>query len=253
MEPDDNFAPFRFAILTDFHLLKRGMDRTRKAIEDINGRPDLAFVLLLGDFIWPGPMAELKALLSSLRVPYHAVPGNHDAARIGEYQAEFGPLYGSFEHRSCLFVGLWNAVPALTATDARHGELDADQDAWLVDTLRRARKRRPPYRRVFLYAHVPPLPPEGQADPEFRMTPAASARLYERCRQFRVDACFFGHVHYEEAFEHDGTRFIVAPSVIWNLDRSAGPDAESWVKTDRGGYQIVQVGQDAVHQEIQWI
>jgi len=250
---DQGFEPFRFAILTDLHLLKRGMDKTRKAIEDINGRPNLAFVLLLGDFIWPGPMAELKAVFSRIRLPYHAVPGNHDAARIGEYADEFGPLYEAFEHRGCLFIGLWNGVPALRQAGARHGELDPDQEAWLVETLRRAQKRRPSYRRIFLYAHVPPLPAGGSADPEFRMTPALSGRFYEWCRQFHVDACFFGHVHYDEAFEHDGTCFITTPSLIWNLDRSAGPDAESWTKTDRGGYQIVRVGRDAIRGEIQWI
>ena len=95
------FTPFRFAVLADPHMFKRGQDKVEMAIADVNARGDLAFVLLLGDFIWPGPMRRLRDLLETLDVPYHAVFGNNDAERIDEYQAEFGPLYGAFTYRSC--------------------------------------------------------------------------------------------------------------------------------------------------------
>jgi 3',5'-cyclic AMP phosphodiesterase CpdA len=251
MQSEENgFAPFHFAVLTDPHLLKRGTPRLESAITQINARDDLSFVLILGDFVWAEPITKLKALLSRIRIPYHVVLGNHDAGRIQEYEAEFGPLYGAFEYRDCLFIGLWNAIPALHEPAARDGDMDGEQETWAVQTLRRARERD---RRIFIYTHIPPRAPGEVRDPDFRMRTALSDKFYQWCREFSVDACLFGHVHYDEVFESGGTQFITTPSLIWNLEGRDDGDVANWTKTDRGGYRIIHVGAEDLRDEIHWI
>ena len=113
------FSPFAFAVIADPHLEtpdQRGVEKMRQVIDKINQQADIAFVLVLGDLIWHQPLSELKALLANLQVPSHLVLGNHDAPMIADYGHEFGSVYYTFEYAGCLFVGLWNAVPAAQIT-----------------------------------------------------------------------------------------------------------------------------------------
>jgi outer membrane protein assembly factor BamB/predicted phosphodiesterase len=73
---------FRFAWLTDTHVgSETGEEDLRRSVRDINALNGISFVILSGDVTEMGTTKELrlaKSILDSLRVPYYAIPGNHD-------------------------------------------------------------------------------------------------------------------------------------------------------------------------------
>jgi len=245
------FEPFRFAVITDPHLADAPAEASRakfeRAIADINAQEDIAFVLCLGDLLWPGPMEDLRRLLETIRPPLHLVPGNGDWPRTAEYEAAFGPPYHAFEHNGCLFVGLWTTQ----RSGAHVGELGVRQEGWLVDTL--AEAGRAGTQRIFVYAHVPPPPPGSPTDPQLRIVPDLARRLYDLFSMRGVGACFFGHIHQNEVFEHRNIKFISTPSVNWNFDTRFGYLMRDWVKADFGGYRVVRVDRRGVADDLRWL
>tara|TARA_Y100000588_G_scaffold388984_1_gene490556 strand:+ start:1505 stop:2308 length:804 start_codon:yes stop_codon:yes gene_type:complete len=241
------FSPFAFAVIADPHLEtpdQRGVEKMRQVIDKINQQADIAFVLVLGDLIWHQPLSELKALLANLQVPSHLVLGNHDAPMIADYGHEFGSVYYTFEYAGCLFVGLWNAVPALSEPRSHEGDLDDAQITWMERTLRNATRRQPSYRHTFLFMHVPPNH-DGVEDRSLRMRSPTTELLYRWCKQFSVTACFFGHIHREESFSLADTQFITTASLNWNFP-DAGTSNED---QDFGGYRTVRVHERSITHE----
>ena len=234
------FTPFDFAIIADPHLdspEQRGVEKMRQAIEKINNQPNIEFVLIVGDLIWHQSIDQLKALLSGLRVPCHLILGNNDAQRVQEYEQEFGSLYYTFEHASCLFVGLWNSVPAIAEPGNHDGDMDEVQIAWTESTLKAAAEHEPPYQHIFIFAHIPPNR-EAQVKQSLRMRPPVAKRFFRWCREFSVTACFFGHIHEEECFALAGTKFITTASLNWNFLNESKSKAD---RGDFGGYRVVRV------------
>ena len=141
------FTPFDFAIIADPHLdspEQRGVEKMRHVIKKINNQPNIEFVLIVGDLIWHQSIDQLKALLSELRVPCHLILGNNDAQRVQEYEQEFGSLHYTFEHASCLFVGLWNSVPAIAEPGNHDGDMDEVQIAWTEKYTQSSRRESTP-------------------------------------------------------------------------------------------------------------
>lgn len=230
----DSFVPFTFALVADPHLGRAAsIERFARAVEALNAdpaRPEL--VLVLGDIIWPPsrPLAEMRALLDRLEPAWFLAWGNNDFRRLGDYQREFGPLYYSFEHRNCLFIVLWNGWPAGGPRQTNHeGDIDEIQFRWLEATLAGTRSREEPYTHIFLFAHIPP-PPDIDGGGNMYLRPAPSRRLAELCGRYRVSGAFFGHLHREESFQHEGTLYLTTA----DLQRSAG-------RTPGPGYRLVDV------------
>ena len=75
-------SPFTFALITDTHVgSPENNEDLRRSVQDINLQKDIAFVIVSGDVTEFGSYDELrtaKQLLNDLRVPYYAIPGNHD-------------------------------------------------------------------------------------------------------------------------------------------------------------------------------
>lgn len=72
-----------FAVLSDTHLgsYAYALDDLNKAIDDINARPDIQFVIISGDITEFGTDQEIEGtrqVLSRLTKKYLFVPGNHD-------------------------------------------------------------------------------------------------------------------------------------------------------------------------------
>lgn len=87
------------------------MDDTRDMIDDINSRPEVDFVVHLGDFTNYGETQEFvwqRDLLERLHVPYVGIIGNHDCLGTGPavYAAMFGPQNFSFIASRIKFVCL---------------------------------------------------------------------------------------------------------------------------------------------------
>lgn len=74
--------PFKFAHVTDTHIGNpTAAEDLRRTVRDINGNPEIAFVIVSGDVTEFGSDAELllaKQILDSLKTPYYVTPGNHD-------------------------------------------------------------------------------------------------------------------------------------------------------------------------------
>ncbi len=254
MADDKTPSPlFSFAILTDLHLNELdGREKLSRALEGLKNDEKINFLLLLGDVDWPGSLAEFKHELGSCNLPYHVVAGNHDARRLRDFQDAFGALYYSFEYGDCLFVGLFNASPAADDFHAHHGEIDEQQAEWLRGVLQQAAEREPGFRNVFIFAHVPPLQPGSPMYPAFRLTVDHTDLMYELCREFQVDAAFYGHTHINEAFEYQGTWHITTPSLNWNFNTCFGYDHKDWIAVNYGGYRVVHVHANEISDELRW-
>jgi predicted phosphodiesterase len=89
----------RFVTIADAHLTKHtgddGYRRLKRAINYIDGRSDVDFVVILGDIVdsaTTNNFATAKDLLSKLNKPYYIIPGNHDiGSSISKFEGFFGP------------------------------------------------------------------------------------------------------------------------------------------------------------------
>lgn len=84
----------RFAVISD---TQRWYDETAEAVEALNERDDIDFVLHAGDMADFGMRAEferMRDILNRLRVPYVAIIGNHDCLATGEDL--FEEIFGDF-------------------------------------------------------------------------------------------------------------------------------------------------------------
>lgn len=98
----------RFAVISDS---QRFYDETRDAVNAINARGDIDFVLHGGDLTEYGATKEFlwqRDILDKLTVPYLCVIGNHDCIATGleAYQSLFGPLNFAFSAGNVRFVCL---------------------------------------------------------------------------------------------------------------------------------------------------
>lgn len=106
----------KFAVITDSHITTADAPAAKalsECIEDINSQADdIAFVVHCGDetdFGKDEQEALIKSMLDSLRIPYYAVPGNHDAtwseSGCNSFKAVFGDEKFCFEAAGWRFVG----------------------------------------------------------------------------------------------------------------------------------------------------
>lgn len=98
----------RFAVISDS---QRFYDETRDAVNAINARGDVDFVLHGGDLTEYGATKEFlwqRDILEKLSMPFVCVIGNHDCLATGleAYQSLFGPLDFAFTAGDVRFVCL---------------------------------------------------------------------------------------------------------------------------------------------------
>jgi Icc-related predicted phosphoesterase len=181
-------APFTFAVMGDSQgnqsVFELVLERAqREGVQLMLHTGDIARRLSRREFDWV--LHELSEM--DLRVPFCAVPGNHDvehgAGSPDEscrfYSRAFGPRRYWFSWGGVLFVAFDNSSKA-----CRPEDLD-----WLEGTLERHRAA---YRACFVFMHVPPRDPrpgkthalEGGAD-----------ELMAILSRHQVSAVFAGHIH----------------------------------------------------------
>ena len=237
---------FRFALVADPHLAEGlGVERFRRLARTLAQRGDIAFVLVLGDLVWHGPIAALLEVLAQVEVPCHVLYGNNDADRLDEYEAALGPRDRTVRYGSCALVLFWDCLPK-EAPHNHRGALTEAQWLWLEGQL--AQARRGGARHLFLAAHIPPDCPSGYHQ-DLYLEASDERRLWSVCRHHGVDAAFFGHIHQSATFQRNGTEVIVAPSLNWNFGLPPGhiapkikvPLGEPYIKIEEGGWVLVQV------------
>jgi 3',5'-cyclic-AMP phosphodiesterase len=157
----------RIAQISDLHIkppgqLAYGRVDTAKALERcvaaLNAfRPAPDFVVISGDLA-DTPSAEeyeyLKRLLATLKVPFAAIPGNHDSRDMmraafpkAGYAFLSGPLNQNIEIGELDLVLLDSSVPGKP-----HGELDPPTLQWLDATLASSLER-----PALVFLHHPPF------------------------------------------------------------------------------------------------
>jgi 3',5'-cyclic AMP phosphodiesterase CpdA len=198
-------------------------------------RPDL--VVHVGDLTLNGAhdpvdLDDARASLDRLRVPWLAVPGNHDIGdnpwsgrpeddavtpeRLGRWLEVIGPDRWSSD------VGTWTVL-AINA-QLLGSDLDAEvmQWQWLDGQLRTLA----PDRTVVFVLHKPVLASDAEmaAAPPYRFVlPEARSRLTALVHQQCVPLVLSGHVHQFRALRLDGRQHVWAPTTWAVLPEEVQP------------------------------
>ncbi len=212
--------PVSFAVIADSHFHPPGVpeqavwesdrwfnDRNRAAVALVR-RAKPAFTIHLGDV--PHPVPGLAAHAEALAVahatyagldPLYVVPGNHDvgdkphpwapapsvsAEKHAVFAAHWGPPWWVVERDGVVLLGV--DTPVLNSGLP----LEAEQWAWLAETLAGLRGR-----RIFAFVHYPPyLLEPGEPEHYDNLAEPARGRLLDLLVDAGVEALFCGHVHH---------------------------------------------------------
>lgn len=192
----------------------------RQAVRQINAMKP-AFVVICGDLVnvpKPEAFADFKKVMAELEVPCHCAAGNHDvgqpatAESLAKYRNAIGKDYYSFKHGGCTFLvvntSLWK-----TTVDKE----TAAQDAWLAESLRRAKAEPSP---VVVVGHHPLFLKEADEKEEyFNIPPEKRAEILRLFKEDGVVAMLTGHTHRVVENEHEGIQFLSGETTSKNFDR----------------------------------
>jgi len=160
-------------------------------VQNINQRHDIDFLLLGGDLTDFGLVQEFKLIhedFKTLRMPYVAVVGNHDAVNNG--QLAFKAMYG--DYNTSFAVG--NSRFILLNTNYIEFNKQVPDLDWLEKELAALAN----YENIFVLSHIPPENYEfGQENAE---------RYSQLISQYHVTFSLHGHNHaFKYNFPFDGT------------------------------------------------
>ncbi|MCD0488345.1 metallophosphoesterase [Pedobacter sp. MC2016-14] len=216
----------RFAIASDGHYGQPGTDYKKdhenivRWLNEAHEQNPLNFVIINGDLVHDRPdlLMEVKNnYYDKLKVPFYALPGNHDHADTARWKAVFGYEDNfSFENNGVGFV--------LANTSNTVGKyLSPDNDF-----IRTALERFKALKTVFVVLHIPPhlWVPENP----FVDAPQTVALLHSYAN---VKAVFHGHDHSLDAV-------FYTDKLPHFFDAHIGG---SWGTTYRG-YRIVEVDEE---------
>jgi 3',5'-cyclic AMP phosphodiesterase CpdA len=181
-------------------------------------RPDL--VIHTGDVTVDGADVEedlryAAALMRDLRVPFRAVPGNHDvgeaghprqpvnAERLARWRTYFGPDRWFEDAEDYRLIGL-NAMIFGSGEPE-----DATQRTWLESVMGDGKGR-----RIAWFLHRPLFldsPDEGDTG-YWSVKPRPRARLMELVQRYSVVLVASGHLHKSHQTTHQGTCYVWAPA-----------------------------------------
>ncbi|WP_315781728.1 MULTISPECIES: phosphodiesterase [unclassified Bradyrhizobium] len=206
------------AQISDLHikapgrLAYRRVDTARalaRCITELNRfEPKLDLVVISGDLAdtpSPAEYDHLKDLLAELRIPFAAVPGNHDSRELmrvafpdASHDHPSGPLNRHVELADLDLLLLDSSVPGHP-----HGEIDQASLQWL-DAKLSARADKP----ALLFLHHPPFSTGiGHMDRQNLRNAAHLAAILTRHPRVQLIGC--GHVHRAAL-----TRFAAIPCTI---------------------------------------
>ena len=224
--------PFKIAALNDLHVFDaRSMALVNKAVEQINATKDVRLAVVIGDLSSTAKLSEFnmaKDSLSGLRIPYKAVPGNHDvepraAHPFGNFEKVFGPAHWVHEQRAWTFIGLNSCEGTSSDVTIPDGELD-----WLSEKVKDISDERP----IGLFLHHP-LNPNTKA---FRVKNAGQVLDLFAGKKLKLAAA--GHYHGNQVEERDGILFTTTACCSAKRDNFDGTTAK--------GYRLFAFDGDAV-------
>jgi hypothetical protein len=180
---------FSFAVINDAHFQSprcpEWFERVRASIHAQSPRPE--FCLVVGDLAEHGSKSELGAMrdvLRSLRMPFHAVIGNHDYVSDTDRSAwdRLFPRCLNYHvaHRGWQFLGLDSSA----GTKWSNTRIQPDTLKWLDGTLPRLDRGKP----TVVFTHFP-------LGAGVRYRPQNAEELLLRLVEFNLVAVFNGHFH----------------------------------------------------------
>jgi len=156
------------------------------------------FLIHLGDIVshgWEREWLAWRGVMSSFRLPFFPVPGNHDSpdglldeylqysgAPAQRYSFEAGPVHFSL-------------------LDSYSGALFPQTLEWLEEDLMATDR---PIKMLFF--HHPPFDPDG-TDHILQM---GNARVMSLAEEYGVQFVFTAHIHAYEEAERNGVRYIIS-------------------------------------------
>ena len=220
-------SKLRFALASDGHYGQPGTDSDKmfsdlvKWVNADHVSNPLDFIIFNGDLVHDDPkllQVVKNKYFDSLKMPYYAVPGNHDHCSTAQWKSVFG-----YEDNHAFKVKNTGFVMANTSNEK--GEYKCPDNNFIKTSLERFST----LETVFVVLHIPPhqwLP----EDTFFLKCPDTLALLH----QFKnVKAVFHGHDH-----ALDGIRYTSKLPHFFD-----GHFGGSW-GTDYKGYRIVEISED---------
>lgn len=213
--------PIHIAQISDLHIKAPGrlayrrvdtakaLERCIAVLNQLDPVPD--FVVISGDLVDTPTDEEyqhLKRLLAELRLPFSAIPGNHDSRELmravftdRSYAFPSGPLNHRIEIGALDLLLLDSSVPGKP-----HGELDLSTLDWLETTLSAS-----PGRPALVFLHHPPfLTGIGHMDRQNLRNAAELAPIIKR--HPRVQLVASGHVHRPTLTMFAGVASTICPA-----------------------------------------
>jgi 3',5'-cyclic-AMP phosphodiesterase len=208
--------------------------RAIAAVNALEPQPDLAvFTGDLVDFGTAEEYAHLRSLLSTLRMPYLLLPGNHDireALRAGfpdhAYLGKSGFIQYATDAGPLRLVGLDTVVPG-----QGHGELCAERLEWLEKTLKES--SRP---TVVMMHHPPFLTGIAHMDKVGLKGREEFAKVISRHGQVRRVIC--GHLHRSIQCSVGNVLASTCPAPCHQVALDLRPDGPSRFVMEPPGYQL---------------
>ena len=223
------------AQISDMHIKKPGellygrvdtqgyLERAVAHVNALDPGPDIA--LVTGDLVdggKPEEYANLKRMLSALRMPFYLIPGNHDARdplrevfSEHAYLPHSGFLQYVVEGLPLRLIALDTLVPG-----KGFGALCPERLDWLEARLGESGQP------TLLYMHHPPFDCGIDAFDTARLNEGAE-RLAEIVRaRGTVERVLCGHVHRPIQVRWAGTMASIAPSTAHQATLDLRPDAK---------------------------
>lgn len=210
---------FQFAQVTDTHVGgQTGAADLRRTVMDLNKQKGIDFVIISGDITEFGSDEELflaKQILDSLKLPWYALPGNHDSNWSESGADSFRKVFGGetffFEHKGYYFMGTTSG-PNMRMSP---GQIPRENLVWM-DSVFAANPEVESSPLIFVN-HYP-------LDTSLNNWFDATDRLLKRNTQLAL--C--GHGHVNRTYDWDGIQGVMGRS---NLR----------AKEDVGGYNIIKI------------
>jgi 3',5'-cyclic AMP phosphodiesterase CpdA len=205
---------FRFALITDTHLKQtdpRNEATLRQTVKDLNAQNNLDFVIVSGDVADKGDRPSLlkaKQLLDSLKMPYYAIPGNHDTryckTTTSTFDSVFVQHHFSFTHKGFFFIGFNTGQ----GNSNNKGHVNQKEFNWIDKQLSKI----PPKQPVVAITHFPIV--TIQVDD--------SAQIVNHLLKYNIKAILGGHYHRNAAFDYKGVPGILTRTLQPSLAGKSG-------------------------------
>ncbi|MBK0402432.1 metallophosphoesterase [Adhaeribacter sp. BT258] len=194
----DKRTTFRFAVISD---TQRFYDELDDAVDALNNRNDLDFVIITGDITDFGQTKEYRWIndrMQKLKIPFLTVIGNHDCVGNGKkiYQAMYGPYDYTMNIGRNRFVFI------------NTNSLEFDEPVPDLDFFRKALQDTANFDQAFVLSHIPPFDADFDKSMEEEFNRISN--------QSKVKVSIHGHQHgYREPRKYygDAVDYLIVGSV----------------------------------------